>query len=125
MAAFAGTGSGMRFLFLSPSSHWEQVLTCVMQSIAPLLIILRVAEGKAWSSKTEGMLTSTTINFATRDTDIENHKGPGSTTVLNTFNTPKGSAYSNSKGADEHSMVSDRIAVTPEINMEVSAKSAV
>lgn len=90
-----------------------------MQSIAPLLIILRVAEGKAWSSKTEEMLTLTNINFTTQNTHSEHHGGSGSIAVLNTFNTPEAGAYINSKGTDNHSMVSDRIAAKSETGIEM------
>ncbi|KAK7019678.1 hypothetical protein VNI00_018023, partial [Paramarasmius palmivorus] len=47
--------------------------------LAPLLVIHRVAIGKAWSSKTAGQLISTELRFATgitdstlRDRDLEN-----------------------------------------------------
>lgn len=104
-----------------PSHSDSQIMTCVMQSIAPLLIIFRVAEGKAWSSKTERMLTLTNINFTTQNTHSEHHGGSGSVAVpLNTFNTPEADAYINFKGTDNHSsMVSDRIAVKSETAIDM------
>lgn len=40
-------------------------LTRSMQSLAPLLIIVRVAQGRAWSSDTESRLNGSTIRFGT------------------------------------------------------------
>ncbi|KAJ7821191.1 hypothetical protein B0H14DRAFT_3089137 [Mycena olivaceomarginata] len=68
----------------SPSQNLWLPLLGQTQSIAPLLIILRVAKGQAWSGETADQLTS--IQFgkripATRTTNA------GSTTVLDTFHS--------------------------------------
>ncbi|KAJ7849646.1 hypothetical protein B0H14DRAFT_2509788 [Mycena olivaceomarginata] len=68
----------------SPSQNLWLPLLGQTQSIAPLLIILRVAQGQAWSGGTTDQLTS--IRFgkripATRTTNA------GSTTVLDTFHS--------------------------------------
>ncbi|KAJ7037252.1 hypothetical protein C8F04DRAFT_1093072 [Mycena alexandri] len=65
----------------SPVQNLALPLLGQAQSIAPLLIILRVAEGQAWSNGTMTQLTS--VRF--RGAPPGRATNAGSTTVLNTF----------------------------------------
>ncbi|KAF8158630.1 hypothetical protein K438DRAFT_1860886 [Mycena galopus ATCC 62051] len=68
----------------SPSQNLWLPLLGQTQSIAPLLIILRVARGEAWSGETRDQLTSMRFgkqNPGTCTTNVESTTG----TVLNTF----------------------------------------
>jgi len=117
------SATGLAFLISfgvnSPVQNLWLPLLGQIQSIAPLLIIFRVAEGKAWSSETEGMLVSTNINFRTQNIHSETHKVPGSTTILNTLSSVEAGAYINSKSTEEHSIVSDRIVTQPKTGIEM------
>ncbi|KAF9065823.1 hypothetical protein BDP27DRAFT_1424442 [Rhodocollybia butyracea] len=86
----------------SPVQNLWLPLLGQVQSIAPLLIILRVAEGKAWSAETQEMLISTNIRFGTQNmlSGGSDHK-VASTPILNTLAPAEAGAYTESEATSE------------------------
>lgn len=90
---------------------WEPVLTFwFLQSIAPLLIILRVAKGTAWSQGTANQLISSNLRFVNNGKRL-NAPVDGSATILNTVSIAGELA---SRRVDEESVISDLVASEPE-----------
>lgn len=79
------------------------------QSIAPLLIILRVAQGQAWSKDTVDKLSTLPAKFHSRHTDIPLGesvgtipRGHGSSTVLGSLQSQTKTASFEDFNGDKH-----------------------
>ncbi|KAJ3742326.1 hypothetical protein DFH05DRAFT_1401645 [Lentinula detonsa] len=85
--SITGLGFLISYGVNSPVQNLWLPLLGQVQSIAPLLIILRVAEGKAWSAETGNSFVSTTINFASDNVISSKSFTPRSRTVNDTSST--------------------------------------
>ncbi|KAF9463671.1 hypothetical protein BDZ94DRAFT_1163508 [Collybia nuda] len=106
-SAFIYSSTGLAFLISyainSPVQNLFLPLLGQVQSIAPLLIILRVAEGTAWSRNTASELVSSNLRFVNNRRRL-NAPVDGSATILNTISIT--GELKASRQGDEESVVS-------------------
>ncbi|KAF5329904.1 hypothetical protein D9758_018697 [Tetrapyrgos nigripes] len=113
-SAFIYSSTGLAFLISygvnSPVQNLFLPLLGQVQSIAPLLIILRVAEGKGWSKDTANAITHTSsLHCASRGT-VPAHIT--SETVLNTMGSRD--RMTDNRGPEEQSIFSEFVGASCE-----------